>query len=516
MHPIVQRLHALDKALALQGFPRTSPWWLETLERFYATGNRQLVLRVGRRGGKSSTLCRVGVLEALYGEHHVPPGDLGVVAIVSTHRDEAAQRLRTVKAILDALSVKYRPIDGGIELADRPVAFKVYTASISGVSGFTAISVVCDEVSKWRDSDTGANPAREVLSSLRPTMATQPNARIFLSSSPLGRLDAHAAAFDRGDDDFQCVGFAPTWVANPSLTEAATHALERDEDRWSREFAALPIEEAESSLLSSTLLDRVTRAESLELPRAYGHSYVAAIDPATRGNAWTLCIATRRRIEGRSRRSIVLAREWRGSTAKPLEPDKVLAEIAIICREYGITSVVTDQWHGDSLAAIGRRVGISLSIQPMTAGRKVSLYEDFATWIADCEVDIPAHPQLRADLLNIRRKLTPNGFTISLALTPDGRHADYAPAAVAALERAWLEAREPPPAPGSAEAIREDDRRMVREQEAAYLKKSGVPACSTCRGAGCRSCAGLGRRLTRRRRPPSALEIVDAFHARSK
>jgi hypothetical protein len=321
MHPIVQRLYALDEALALQGFPRTSPWWSETLARFYESGRRQVVLRVGRRGGKSSSLCRVGVCEALYGEHHIPPGDLGVVAIISTHRDEAAQRLRTVKAILDAIGVKYRPIDGGIELADRPVAFKVYTASVSGVSGFTAIAVICDEVAKWRDADTGANPAREVLSSLRPTMATQPNARIFLSSSPLGRLDAHAAAFEAGDDDFQRVAFAPTWVANPSLTEADTRALERDEDRWKREYGAIPIEGDEASLLSAALVDRSTRTTAGDLPREKGVSYVAAMDPGFSRNPWTFVIAGKRLAsDGRVKRSIVVAREWRGTSAQPNDP----------------------------------------------------------------------------------------------------------------------------------------------------------------------------------------------------
>ena len=67
-----------------------------------------------------------------------------MVAFLSTTRDEASQRLRTIRAILDALGVKYRPVDGGVELADRPIVFKVYTASIAGVSGFTCICAVCD------------------------------------------------------------------------------------------------------------------------------------------------------------------------------------------------------------------------------------------------------------------------------------------------------------------------------------------------------------------------------------
>ena len=78
-----QHLAEIDEQLVSRGWPAMSHWWRETLAKFYASGKRQLVLRVGRRGGKSSTLCRVAVAEALYGAHVIPPGDVGVVAIVS-------------------------------------------------------------------------------------------------------------------------------------------------------------------------------------------------------------------------------------------------------------------------------------------------------------------------------------------------------------------------------------------------------------------------------------------------
>jgi len=226
---IVANLDPMERALINRGFPGMTDWWRTTITEFYRSGRRQLVLRVGRRGGKSTTLCRVAVLEALYGGHSIPPGDVGVVAIVSVSRDQSAERLRTVRAILDALRIGYRPIDGGIELTGAPIVFKTFAASIAGVSGFTCICAICDEVSKWRDNDSGTNPASEVLSSLRPTLAGQPHARIFLSSSPMGTGDAHAKAFDLGDTEFQRTAHAPTWIARPSLSEIETRALEPHE-----------------------------------------------------------------------------------------------------------------------------------------------------------------------------------------------------------------------------------------------------------------------------------------------
>ena len=414
MRPIAQRLRALDEALASLPipFPRTSPWWRETLERFYEVGRRQLVLRVGRRGGKSSTLCRVAVCEALYGEHKIPPGDLGVVAIISVSRDEANQRLRTIKAILDALGVKYRPIDGGIELEGKPVAFKVFAASIAGVSGFTTICVLCDEVAKWRDADTGANPAREVLASLRPTMATQRSARIFLSSSPLGRLDAHANAFDEGDNAMQLAAFAPTWVANPSISEADTHALERDEDRWRREYGAVPMEGDEASLLSAALLDRATRTEEGDVPREPGVSYVAAMDPGFVRNPWTFVIAGKRWVGGRIKRSIVVAREWRGTSDKPNDPAQVLGQIALLCRAYGVEVVESDQYERFGLSSIAERpeIGLYIRVCERSATERLARYEALVTQASDGEIDLPPLKQLRATCLPFGRSSRPTGL----------------------------------------------------------------------------------------------------------
>lgn len=61
-----------------------SDWWEAWAEEW---GRRRLeVVRVGRRGGKSTMLARLAVLEAVFGQHAVPAGDCGVVAVVSCDR----------------------------------------------------------------------------------------------------------------------------------------------------------------------------------------------------------------------------------------------------------------------------------------------------------------------------------------------------------------------------------------------------------------------------------------------
>jgi hypothetical protein len=108
-------------------------------------------------------------------------------------------------------------------------------------------------------------------------------------------------------------------------------------------------------------------------------------------------------------------------------------------------------------------------IDPTTQASKHSMYENLSTWLADGAVEIPSDPQIRADLLAVRRKLTVSGFTIQLPTTGDGRHADYAPAIALALSRHLSD----PPAPVSFlshEERRERERAAIDAEVARYVQ----------------------------------------------
>lgn len=479
MADVLRRFDELDAKLVAKGFPPTSPWWKKTIRRWYEGGKRQLTARCGRRGGKSSTISRLGVTEALYGHHEVPPGDYGVVAVVSTRRDEAAARLTTITTILDALGVKYRPWgDGvmGVKLVGRRVGFRVYAASVQGVSGFTGIFVFCDEVSKWKDSETGVNPATEVIKSVRPTMATQPNARIILSSSPFGMLDAHFDEYEKGETALGTTAYAPTWEANPTLTEEDTRALEPDLSAWLREYKAIPQAEIEWSLLSDEQLTRATRAAG-DLPRLPGWRYAATMDPATRTNTWTLAVAGQ---EPSGKRHVVLAREWTPEPGRPLKPESVLREIRELIAPYGLRRVVTDQLAVDFLRAILRLMKeherVVLIEEPWTPVSKRVAYEHLLKLAQDDRLGIPPDKMVRVDLLGIMKRITRSGVTYELAKRGN-RHSDYAPAIALAVADARYAGKEPD-APldeaQRAKAAKEKlllDRQKERERAAKYGRR---------------------------------------------
>jgi hypothetical protein len=452
---MISRYRALDRLLVDKGFPPTSPWWMAQVERFYGSGRRQLSLRVGRRGGKSTTLCRLAVLEALWGEHRVPLGDVGIVGIVSVSRDEAAQRLRTVRSILDAIGAEYRDRAETVELTARPITFKVFSASISGVVGGTWVCALLDEVARWRDDAiSGANPAREVLTSIRPCLATMPSAKLFMSSSPLGTEDAHAAAFAEGNNAFQAVAHAPSWIANPTLSEEATRELERDERKWSREYAAIPQAGAVGAF-DFVSVNRAFRGPGALVPIGRTIMLTDSSQLTRGGDDWcwgtaTWCMTSvieeerwlwhpvldaygnvdtpygtpQRDEEGgripnprfkEPQRLLVIDRmgSLNGRFAVDVSADDVLAGHAALAKEAGADTVFGDQYMAYLLTAGLARHRIAYHPMLWSAETKAAAVARVRQWFREGTIVIEPGEEadaLRRELLNFQERILPSGI----------------------------------------------------------------------------------------------------------
>lgn len=273
-------------------------------------------------------------------------------------------------------------------------------------------------------------------------------------------------------------------------TEARSEKLRKSDADVHRTDCLAEFADPDTALLSSVDLGRCIRTVR-DIPRVWGQSYVAAMDPGTRGNSWTLVIGTRttatilwrdpktgvevHRVTPKL--SIVLARQWTGSKASPLSPRKVLAEIYEVLTAYGLHEAWSDQYSGDALRDLAREcgpgnTGFDLLLSTADERKKLARYKNLATRVADTQLDLPPDPYVRADLLGIRKRVQQGGgVSIVLPKTADGRHCDYAPAITLALS---LYLDEPdtsvePPRPGTPEWIVLEAGREEREDEEAVL-----------------------------------------------
>ena len=150
---------------------------------------------------------------------------MGTLHVIASDRRQARVVLGYIKALLDVPMLRQLVVaetQESIELATR-VRIEVSTASFRSLRGYTCVGAVLDEVAFWR-SDDSANPDREVLAALRPSMATVLTSMLVAISSPYARRGVLWDAYHRsfGKDGDTLVWQAGTRVMNPSLPPASS------------------------------------------------------------------------------------------------------------------------------------------------------------------------------------------------------------------------------------------------------------------------------------------------------
>jgi hypothetical protein len=235
-----------------------------------------------------------------------------------------------------------------------------------------------------------------VLASLRPTLATYPGSRLLLVSSPLGKSDYHAEQFDRGEAADQCVAHAPSWVANPTLSERETHELEPDPRIWAREYAAIP----QAGVLSAFEPDDVERAfrRRGDIVR---HFRRAGVIDASSGKSdtfawgvvgWDLAeddtrVMTFDRIGG-----------YAPAEVRQHGIDRIVEVIAGNVKGAGGQLIFADQRESMALGASFRRNGLRFAELPWTASSKPRGVARLRRLLLEGRVSLPQHEGLKREL----------------------------------------------------------------------------------------------------------------------
>jgi hypothetical protein len=263
----------------------------------------------------------------------------------------------------------------------RPMEVKVVAGAKAGSSVVARWSagIVYDEATRMVGADEGVVNLEDTHAAVIGRLLPGAQAiKIGSPWAPFGPMyDEQVKSWKKPTPEIVVIRARADWLNPVWWTPERAEELRRsDPVAYQTDFLAEFADHEES--LYGGLLEACTRAEPLELPRLAGHEYVAAIDPATRGNAWTLAIATR---TGRKKR-IACVRQWKGSKVSPLRASQVLAEIAAVCRSYGITWAYTDQWAADPLRDIalglldedGRPAPLDLVIEEWTGPNKTAAH----------------------------------------------------------------------------------------------------------------------------------------------
>jgi hypothetical protein len=429
---------------AAQGRPVDGTIDEETTKRCFGVSELPAIVPVlvalvcGVRGGKSFIAACALIHSALTADlRKLKPFEVPRGVIVAPTVDAAKATFVQLTGIIQASPVLSRLLDGepttdSVTIC-RPDGRRIELCVVAAHRGGLSVRnrwltcLVLEEVAQFGAESTGAAVNGEDL--LRAGMTRLvPGGQAWLISSPFG---PQGLLYDMWKRHFGAPGrtlvvWAGTRDLNPSYPQEAIDALEaEDPDTAAREHYARWTD-ALTAYLGAAVVDPAIRKEPLMLPLPVGHYAEGAIDPASRGNAFTFALVTVVRTERGLRTVILVAKQWIGSKASPLNLRATLKEIATICKEYGVSVLAQDQWSSDALRELAEQEGLTLYEKTTTAASKFEAFESMKTRLASGLFELPPDPQVRADLLAVRKKITTQGVSVELPKTPDGRHCDYA------------------------------------------------------------------------------------------
>ncbi len=241
------------------------------------------------------------------------------------------------------------------------------------------------------------------MGSLRPTMATQPDAFEVCSSSPWGTDDYHAQLFDAGDSNHQLTSFAETWVANPTITEEQTRELEPDERIWSREYAAVP----GATLSAAVDPADVERAYSAQRHGDQRHGIVAIDASSLRGDTFAYACGT---IMTAGEVVIVEVGGFGGAELQSVTMEQVVDRIAGRARGWHTDTVFGDQREEAGLRSLFRQREIALCTFTWSEPSKDAAMQWLRRSMREGRLIIESsHAELRRQLLGMKARLLPSG-----------------------------------------------------------------------------------------------------------
>jgi hypothetical protein len=224
---------------------------------------------------------------------------VGTIMVVAADRRQARVILRYCLGLLRSVPMLAQLIESetreSIGLRNR-VVIEVNTASFRSTRGYALIARLLDELAFWPGDDS-AEPDYEVLSALRPGMATIPSSMLLCASSPYVRrgvlFDAHRKHFGK-DGDSVLVWHAATRAMNPTVRQSVIdEAAERDPASAAAESGAEFRSDIES-FVSRDAIEACVAADVRErapVPEAY---YTAFVDPSGgSADSFTLAVGPR-------------------------------------------------------------------------------------------------------------------------------------------------------------------------------------------------------------------------------
>lgn len=414
------------------GLPMTQPQrkQFERLTKRPATSKEfnELWLCVGRRGGKSNISALLAVYEAFFNDYSdkLAAGEVATVFVIAADRKQARSVMRYIRGMIEAnpllQSMVVKDSQESIELSNRTV-IEIMTAGFKGIRGYSVACAILDEIAFW--SDGGANPDKEIINAIRPSLATL-DGKIIALSSPYARKgvlwDNYKRYFGKLQSERVLVAQAPSRLMNPMLPEhVVQQAYEEDPASAKAEYGAEFRTDVET-FISRDVVDTLVAIGRRELPFISDNKYFAFVDPSGGSkDAMTLAIAHE------ENKAVVL--DVIRAAKPPFSPEQVVEDFCNLLADYNIKTVTGDRYAGEWPREQFFKRGVRYDPSKKS---KSELYRDMLPLLNSGLVEFLDNEQMINELIGLERR-TARGGRDSIDHAPNG-HDDLINAVAGALD----------------------------------------------------------------------------------
>jgi hypothetical protein len=387
-----------DERVIFEGLTGRASEPLEPVEEFWGV--------IGRRGGKTRAMAILAAYLAACVDHRdsLAPGERGVIPLIAASVQQAANAFAFVEGVFAVAPNLKDLVDGAtsdtlslttaIDISVRPASFRT-------IRGITAVAAIADEIAFWR-SDDSANPDREILKALRPSLATTGGPLIAISSPHAKRGELYGTFkrhFGAAGHPLILVAKAASRTMNPTLPQRVIdRATEEDPEAASAEYGAEFRGDIEIFVGREAIEACVAKGVSVRSPLP-GVRYFGFADPSGGSNdAMTLAIGHR---EGER---VVL--DCVVERRAPFSPDSVVTEFAGTLKVYRCSTVTGDRYAGEWPSERFQVHGIRY--EPAELNRS-ELYLAFLPLVNSGRVELLDNPRMVTQFVGLERRTSRAG-----------------------------------------------------------------------------------------------------------
>ena len=431
-------------AKLIDGLPLTEQREIELFEQ--CTGRiynrqarrevRRLILLAARRAGKDRFLSAVAVWRAALccdWRKSISAGEQAVVILLGADKRQASILRRYCQGLLQAplLAREVIRTTGEVTEFKNGASLEIATNDARLVRGRSAIAVLGSECCHWKTSELAASSDEEVVGAAEPSMAMCPDGGLLMLGSSVYRRRGYMyrkwkELYGNNDSDDIC-WFAPSTVMNPKLPQRVIDkALAEDERKASAEYLNVWREDL-SDFIPLDAIEACTDFGIYERMPVPGQTYRAFADAAggTGSDADGFAISHRELGTEKIAKLDVL-REYRPRFI----PAQVIAELAVLCKRYGISEVQGDKFAGGFHADEWQRHGIRFKPCDNTTSEN---YLHVLPMLLSGRARLLDNATLRTQFAGLERKMQPSGHETVGHAQVSSAHDDLATAAAGAL-----------------------------------------------------------------------------------